>query len=136
MLDWTPNLVKRISRTIANAECIDREIMPQVDERDIQELLQFLASRGVSSYEDVISAHDLRGYQRINKAKVHGMAKALKAGMTMRPSLISRDKIIIDGNHRSAAHRVIWRPQHVIVIGGDFEDVFGDVCEFPKTYEV
>lgn len=136
MLDWTPNLVARVKATVENAECIDRAIMPQVDEHDISELLAFLASRGISTYEDVVSAHNLKGYQRIVAPKVRGIAKALKSGATIRPSLISRDQIIIDGNHRSAAHRVIWRPQHCIVIGGDFTDVFGHVCEFPKTYEV
>lgn len=136
MLDFTPALVERIQRTVDNAECIDRAIMPQVDEQDVAELLKFLASRGISTYEDVISPRRLKGYQRINKAKVRGMAKSLLKGASMRPTLISRDEIIVDGNHRSAAHRVIARPQHVIVIGGNFADVFGHVCEFPKTYEV
>lgn len=99
-------------------------------------MLQFLAARGISTYEDVISTTALKGYQRIDKSKVRGMAKALRAGKTMRPTLISRDMIIVDGNHRSAAHRVIGMPQHVIVIQADFADVFGHVCEFPKTYEV
>lgn len=136
MLDFTPALVERIRRTVDNAECIDRAIMPQVDEQDVAELLQFLASRGISTHEDVISTTRLRGYQRINKSKVRGMAKSLLKGATMRPTLISRDEIIVDGNHRSAAHRAIGRPQHVIVIDGLFADVFGHVCEFPKTYEV
>lgn len=137
MLDWTPNLVKRISRTIANAECIDREIMPQVDEHDIDELIAFLASRGYETVVRVVNPHDLRGYQRINKAKVHGMAKAVRdKGLLLRPSLISGDEIIVDGNHRSAVHRILSRPQGVLQIEGRFEDIFGHVCEFPKTYEV
>lgn len=135
MLDFTPDLVARIQRTVSNAECIDRAIMPQVDEQDVAELLQFLAARGVSTYEDVISPRLLKGYQRINAPKVRGIARRLRAGGTIRPSLISRDYIIVDGNHRSAAHRAISMPQHVIVIGADFADVFGHVCEFPKTYE-
>lgn len=136
MLDFTPDLVARIQRTVENAECIDRAIMPQVDEKDVAELLQFLATRGISTYEDVISPRRLKGYQRIDKAKVRGIARALRAGATIRPSLISRDEIIIDGNHRSAAHRVIFMPQHVIVVAAPFTEVFGHVCEFPKTYEV
>lgn len=128
------DLQDRVAATVAAAECIDRAIMPQIDDEHLTEFIDYLRGRGVGARYVAMRPKMLRGFQRINRWKVRGMARAKAYD---KPILISRDDIIVDGNHRAAAARAAGSSLiGALMIDADFVDIFGLVCEFPKTYEV
>lgn len=128
------SLQERIDATIKAGECVDRAIMPQVDEKDIPELLVHLASLGIHAYQRAVDPHTLKGYQRIVPAKVKGIARNNRV-LLSKPILMSSDGIIIDGNHRAAAARVVGCHVEALILAAPFAEVFSHVCSFPKTYE-
>lgn len=112
-------------------QCIARGYMPQVDEADIPELLDFLAKRYVFARRLTVHPRPLRMYQRVVFGKVRAL---VRTPPTDKPALVSLDRVVIDGNHRIAAARVRHTQTSVIVLGRAFADVIEDIFAFPKTY--
>lgn len=115
-----------------NAEqCIARGVMPQVDERDIPELLTWLRQRGVVIVYGESDPRYVRGRQKVVRSKVRAMPEEV----INKPTLISRDKLVIDGNHRwFKAYWLGWLKFPTITICLPFKEAIDEICSFPKTY--
>jgi hypothetical protein len=111
---------------------IPRAKMPQVDEKDIPELLVFLGNRGLSIKAGFIDPHEVKAHQAVNIAIV----KAMEAHTLAKPVLLSSDKAIIDGDHRWYRHILDNAMMPFIQIGCMFEDALMHIKAFPKTYEL
>lgn len=115
-----------------NAEqCIARGIMPQVDEKDIPELVAFLRSSGVKVLKTCLNPRIVRGKQKVDRTKV----RAIPAVVLSKPVLISSDLFVVDGNHRWMA--AIWRglaSLDAYFIQLPFKETLEAIFKFPKTY--
>lgn len=110
---------------------IPRSKMPQVDEKDILELLVFLGVEGVPISAGTKDPATCRAHQLINVER----AMSIPPEVLTKPSLLSADGYIIDGDHRWYRHCVDKTMMPFIEIGLPFTDALSAIFKFPKTYE-
>lgn len=110
---------------------IPRSKMPQIDEKDLLELLVFLGERNVGFSAGVIDPLECHAHQSINVEK----AKGIPGWVLAKPSLISIDGWIIDGDHRWYRHCIDKTKMPYIRIGAPFAEALNHIFNFPKTYE-
>jgi hypothetical protein len=110
---------------------ISRANMPQIDDADIPTLIVYLANLGVSVSAGMIDPNKVSAAQGINPTRAAQMpVKWLKT-----PSLISREPMVIDGNHRWYRHLVDKTMMPFIQFNEDFDTVLKHIFSFPQTYE-
>lgn len=114
-------------------ECICRARMPQVDEADIPALLDYLTSKGVGHTPLVVEASSLRSVQHSVRWKVRAIARA-DVALLNKPCLVSLDGVVVDGNHRAAAARILRVLIPIILLHRQFAPVVEEIFTFPKTY--
>lgn len=113
------------------ATCIARGVMPQIDAADLLALRDFLEDAGVTVEDVVLEPRAIRGRQKVDRAKVRGIPDAALD----KPLLVSREPLILDGNHRwlAAVYRKrasvdAWR----LVL--PFNEALQAIFKFPRTY--
>jgi hypothetical protein len=111
---------------------IPRREMPQVDEKDLPELVVASWQSGHHPSFEVVNPLDLHAHQRVNRTRALGMPENVKR----KPVLVSLDNYVLDGNHRWYAHRMEETPMNVIRIGLSFEDALPWLFKQPFTYKL
>lgn len=109
---------------------IPRPVMPQLDEKDYPEFLQFVKNQGVSIDLKEYRPQQLRAHQRVTWDSVVNMAP----DVFNKPILASIEPFVLDGNHRWTAHVRKAVPLSGYEIGLEFEDAIKLMFSFPKTY--
>lgn len=109
---------------------IPRGVMPQVDEKDLNELFDFLETNGIKVVDGIMLPSFIRPHQRID----HDKARHMDEATLKKPALISEDRFIIDGNHRWWEHKELGSPLATFSIMLPFEKAVAAVFLFPKTY--
>lgn len=105
--------------------------MPQIDERDLGELIHWLDERGVPALPGTISPKLLHGHQAVDMTK----AIAMPDEVLEKRVLIATDLYILDGNHRWAGHYQRHDPEMpIITIEQPFDEAVELLFNFPKTY--
>lgn len=105
--------------------------MPQVDEVDLGGLIDWVHERGVQTVTKWVPPKSIRGHQKVDREKVrHIPACALSKSV-----LISKDHVVIDGNHRWMAH--VHRDHQTMMVTEielPFDEAIQLVRDFPKSY--
>ena len=109
---------------------VPREAMPQVDEADYPELLQFARGEGVAVDEVVTDPHELCAHQRVAMSLVREMPP----GVMDKRVLTSVDRFLLDGNHRWRGHVIAGVPVKQYRFALTFEPAVAFLFRFPKTY--
>jgi len=109
---------------------IPRDVMPQVDEADYPELLDFLASRGVRVERLEFDPWKMHVHQRISFDRSINMPDEV----LRKPVLASREPYVVDGNHRWLGHVIRNTLVPTIKIDLPFDNAIETVKAFPKTY--
>jgi hypothetical protein len=109
---------------------VPRRLMPQIDEADLTALAEWLAWRGVKMTDTVVRAEQLQFRQKVDFNKVKTMPPAVYA----KPVLISNDYAVLDGNHRSWAHKLKGDPESAMMIDLPFAEAIGALFSFCGTY--
>ncbi len=107
--------------------------MPQIDQTDVPSFIDYMRGRGVVSIHTTFDPRRLRGRQRIDRSKIKAMHREF---VLERPILVSREPLIIDGNHRwfyADYHRLSRIEAWQFMC--DFDTCLHLAFEFPKTYE-
>lgn len=113
--------------------CILRSQMPQVDEADLADLIAFLQSEDIIVSSCNINPRLIRGRQKVDRSKIRNMTRNL---VLSKPILVSREPLIIDGNHRWFYADYYHIPEiFAWKVNLPFEDALAAVMRFPKTYE-
>jgi hypothetical protein len=112
---------------------INRNFMPQIDEDKMIPLLTYLAKIGVHSIFETKDASILESHQAVDQEKVDGICGNQEA--LSKPLLISSHGMVIDGNHRGAAHKKLGTKNvSVIVIPLPYEDALLAISQAPESY--
>lgn len=112
------------------APCTPRTEMPQVDEKDLLQLVIFLAEHSVSTEAKVMPVDRLVFHQRVYPNRIPPPASA----DMHKPLLVAADGYILDGNHRAAAHRRDGTSPVVFKLGLPFHEAIALLFKFPATY--
>jgi hypothetical protein len=111
--------------------CIQREHMPQVDYKDMADLRRFLLEHyQIDSRELDVCPIELNSKQCPDTfGPVRGREKLVK------PLLVSKDKYILDGNHRWATFVEDGAPScRCILVEADFDTAVQAMLHFGRTY--
>ena len=113
---------------------IPRPAMPQIEEEDYPEFIEWAAQRGIDIVVRYLPPTKLRMHQVPDKLNYD---KFVATGVQNKPVFVSRDLYILDGNHRWMYH-VHEGHSHVpcFEIKLTFEDAIGLMFAFEKTYTV
>jgi hypothetical protein len=109
---------------------IPREQMPQVDEKFYTDMLVFLGNSGVRFSAGYIDPLHVYSHQMVDLARVAAMPKDI----ANKPTLISADPAMIDGNHRWAWHYNNKCLMPFIRIELPFFDALKVIRTYPRTY--
>lgn len=113
------------------AECIDRGLMPQVDEVMYPALLEWLRGERVSHQWANLATDALTGRQKISAHK----AINLPLSLLTKPILVSEECWVIDGNHRwVAAHYHKITPMRCLMIFLPFQVAIRKLVGFAPAY--
>lgn len=110
--------------------CVPRSAMPQVDEKDMAQLLGHLLTKGISFKGAVIDPLDIHSHQQVDYNRLATMPDAAM----QKPILVAADMRVIDGNHRRMAHVIKGTACPCIVIDEGFEEAISAIFECPCTY--
>jgi hypothetical protein len=110
---------------------VPRRDMPQIDHEDMTALVEWLAWKGIALSHERIDASELQFRQRIDLSLTASMDDETYG----RPIWISRDRAVLDGNHRGFEHKVRAQPVDCFVIDLDFEDAVAALFSFAGTYD-
>jgi hypothetical protein len=113
------------------APMIPREKMPQIDEKFYADLLVFLGSRGISFTAGFIEPDKVFSHQIVDVNRAVVMSKECLA----KPVLLSKDRCILDGNHRWYKHKTDGSSVPFIGIETDFFDALNHLFAYPNCYE-
>lgn len=113
----------------ANTLGIARIDMPQVASKDMQELLTFLLSHGVTHHRETVSASKLKPTQKEIDAD-----KARAYTPTGKPILASRDSYVIDGHHQWLNAEMDGRKVEIVRASMDARPLLKLIDSFPKTF--
>lgn len=112
---------------------VPRTAMPQIDEIYYPDMLVWLGSKGVQFSAGYIDPETCRSHQLVDEAR----AKSMPLNFLIKPVLISKDRGVLDGNHRWYRHlveKITSMP--FIRLEIPFFDAIKRLEEYPKTYEV
>lgn len=109
---------------------VPRPVMPQIDEADLPELIEFIDRKGVEVLRKTIAPRELRAHQRIQMPHVMEMDDTVLA----KPALTSLDRYVLDGNHRWWGHVLKGSEMDVFEIQAGFTQSMELLFAFPKTY--
>ena len=123
-----------VAEALTVGECIARRVMPQVDDEHLPELLEFLGTLGISYVSRHIDPRQLKGQQKIVTEKVKGIIRTNREMLQKKPSLVSHDRLIVDGNHRVGALRILKEPAPIYLFSEVFSVLLPAVFKFPRTY--
>jgi hypothetical protein len=110
---------------------IPRSKMPQVDDGDIPSLLVFLGALDIGFSAGYIDPNTISAHQAIDVEK----ALAIPDKWLKTPCLISKDGVVIDGDHRWYRHCVDKTLMPYLRIEEDFNTALEFIFKFPATYE-
>jgi len=123
-----------VAEALTQGECVARGVMPQVDEVDLPELLAFLESHGIKHVHRIVDSEVLKGQQKIVPSKVKAIVRGDMSWLKDKPSLVSHDWLIVDGNHRVAALRIKKMPAPILLFNMVFSELLPIIFTFPKAY--
>ncbi len=109
---------------------VPRRLMPQVDEQDMTALFEWLAWKGISVAEVTVHPDQLQFRQKVDFNKVNSMPDFVYR----KPVLISNDDTVLDGNHRSWAHKLKGDPEQCYQVNLPFAEAIGALFSFRGTY--
>lgn len=112
------------------APCTPRAEMPQIDEKDLLQLLVFLAEHSVQVTDKLMSTTELVFHQPVFAER---MPPPRSADMR-KPLLVAADGYILDGNHRAAGHRRDGTSPVVFQLSLPFTEALELLFKFPATY--
>lgn len=108
-----------------------RDLMPQTDVSQYDDLMDWLKSHGVTCRRETLSPALLTAHQRIDRHRALSMPEA----DFVKPILVSADGYIVDGNHRWFAHYAHQLPVEALRIEADFDDAIGMVFDYLKQIQ-
>lgn len=112
---------------------INRKFMPQIDEIQLVPLLTYLATVGVPCHFDTRPSSFLESHQAVDETKVDGIMENQEA--LSKPLLVAEHGMILDGNHRGAAHKKLGTKKvPVIIVPLAYEDALLALSEAPESY--
>lgn len=111
---------------------IPRDIMPQVDEKDIPRLIVFAAKMGFGVSAGETSPTTFTRYQPVDWDKV----KAMPVAVADKPVLCTKKFEVIDGNHRNAAHEIRETLNPYIMFDCSMVEALDMLAVFPFAYEL
>ncbi|MGN6818291.1 MAG: hypothetical protein ACTHJR_06425 [Sphingomonas sp.] len=110
---------------------VPRPEMPQIDEIDLPEFLDFVRNRQVDVLTEAVDPATLRAHQRIDI----DIAVKMQPQVLAKPAVVSKDSYVLDGNHRWWAHvHQHLSPMNILRIGLPFAEAIALMFAFPKTY--
>lgn len=109
---------------------IPRSQMPQIEESDYPEFIEFAAQRGVEVLVRYLPPEKLQQRQEPDEFHPEKMPPEVRNKVVF----ISYDLYILDGNHRWALHILERTVVPCFEIKLSFEDAIDLMFQFPKTY--
>lgn len=110
---------------------VPRPVMPQVDACDLTALCEFVTFRGCKIEDGKAEPDDLHFHQRVDFDR----CKKMKKDTLKKPVLLSLDKYVLDGNHRTMRHKLDGTKVPYIMLCKPFEEAIALLMAFPGTYE-
>lgn len=122
---------------VDSARQLQREELPQIDQKDIPEFLNHLKKNKVKVIHDEANVSSLIPSQnKLNWEKVEHLMTKKEKKLKEKPIFISKNKEILDGHHRWYALKMINKnasiPTYVIEL--NFNDAVNEMKSFHKTY--
>lgn len=111
---------------------IPRDIMPQVDEKDIPRLIVFAAKMGYGVTAGETLPSTFTRYQPVDWVK----AKAMPETVLDKPVLCTKSFEVIDGNHRNAAHEINETLNPYLKFDCSMVEALDMLNVFPFAYEL
>lgn len=111
---------------------VPRTQMPQIKEIYYPDMLVWLGSRGATFAAGFINPSQCKSHQLVDIDHAMG----IPVDKLIKPCLISRDKCILDGNHRWYRHLADKTLMPYIQIELDFFPAIHELELYPKCYEV
>lgn len=111
---------------------IDRGNMPQIDMKDLPDLLVFLGEQKLRFAAGEIEPTLIRLHQEVDVDK----AMAIPDKILEVPILVSKDFYVLDGDHRAYRHYVNKTKVPFIQIEAPFTKAVRTLLSFPKTFEI
>jgi len=112
---------------------IARHNMPQVNTGDIEDMLKWVAAKGIVISKGSIDPKKLIPIQDIHKKAVKAIVKSKAPAAMNKPLLISGDNHLLDGHHRYAAAIELNRKVKFIRINLPVLKALDALKKFPKT---
>ena len=109
---------------------IDRSKMPQVDMKQLPDLLVYLGKRGINFRAGVSEPIKLRLHQEVDVAK----AMAIPDFVLRIPVMLSSGLYVLDGDHRAYRHYVDKTLVPFIQLEASFTRAVKALLEFPATF--
>jgi len=111
---------------------IPRSKMPQVNEADLPQLVHDLVEAGLAPAFAVLDPAKLHHHQRISHIRALAMPEAIRR----KPSIVSGDDYVVDGNHRTYAQKFQRELANAIVVPRSFDEVVDFLFTLPYVYEI
>lgn len=109
---------------------VPRPVMPQINEEDYEDFIEFAAERGVEVTVRFFAPEALKPHQRLDKFKAAHMSPEVGR----KTVFASLDNFILDGNHRWMYHRITRTRVPTYQVRLPFNDAIALMFDFPKTY--
>lgn len=114
---------------------VPRTLMPQVDEKDYEELFSFLRAQDIPVYKEQACPLTFRPHQKVQIDRLRAMA--CQPDVVNKAILVSRDDYILDGHHRWDIHLLRHDSQILAYkIGRDFEEAIAALFAYPNTWTI
>jgi hypothetical protein len=109
---------------------VPRTAMPQIDEKDLPELVRFALDHDVKPTFEAVDPRNLRAHQKVERRYLF-----MPPFVMFKPLLTSQEAYVLDGNHRWHAHVQKGSPAVPIIrLSLPFEQAVKFLFEFPATY--
>ena len=111
---------------------IDRSKMPQVDDKQYNDLFVFLGQQGMTFSAGIIDPTLLKLHQEVDIEK----AMNIPDHILRKPLLLAQGNYVLDGDHRAYRHFVNKSNASFIRIEAEFYAAYAAIMKFPGTFEV
>lgn len=111
---------------------IDRNKMPQVDDKLYPDLFVFLGEQGMTFSAGIINPTLLKLHQEVDIQKAMNIPDHILG----KPLLIAQNEFVLDGDHRAYRHFVNKTKAPFIRIEAEFYAAYNAIMKFPGTFEV
>jgi len=110
---------------------IERSKMPQIKIKDYGKLEKYLADNKVGYRYTALPTRDLQFVQDVN----HDIMNFLKnkTDVLDKPIIVSKDMIILDGNHRAYTNGKMNRKNNVLLLDCDFREGYKLLTKFSEV---